>query len=343
MENQVQQLLNDLQSPSAYPEPTKEVRLVQTHISWVFVCDNFVYKLKKPVDFGFLDFTTIQKREVYCHKEVELNSRLAPDVYLGVYPVVYDGRVYRILEEAGEETPVEYAVKMKVLQDSALMKSRFNNGALGNDDIEKIAKTIAEFHSRAERSREIDRFGELDTVKFNTDENFLQTEKYIGSSIIKEQFRALQDWTAEFYENNAEIFPARINAGHVRDCHGDLHMEHVCLTEPIIIFDCIEFNDRFRYSDTANDLAFLMMDLDYHGGAELAQVLYDAYVRFSSEAENEAEFRQVVNFYKVYRAYVRGKVNSFRLDDPNISSSDKEQAAGVAQNYFKLAESYIRS
>ena len=120
-------------------------------------------------------------------------------------------------------------------------------------------------------------------------------------------------------------------------------MEHVCLTEPIIIFDCIEFNDRFRYSDTANDLAFLMMDLDYHGGTEIAQVLYDEYVLFSDETENETEFKQVVNFYKLYRAYVRGKVNSFRLDDPNISEVEKAQALETAAKYFELAESYIKS
>jgi aminoglycoside phosphotransferase family enzyme len=344
MVNQVQQLLNDLQSPSAYPETTKNVRLVQTHISWVFVCDNYVYKLKKPVDFGFLDFTTIKKRELYCHKEVELNSRLAPDVYLGVYPVVYDGKVYRILEDKGDkETTVEYAVKMKVLPDSALMKTKFLNGTLRKKDIEQVAKTIAKFHSIAERSNEIDKFGELNTIKFNTDENFQQTAKYIGTSINQEQFNALYSWTAGFYEKNVDIFKTRIATGRIRDCHGDLHMEHVCLTDPIIIFDCIEFNDRFRYSDTASDLAFLMMDLDYHGGTELAQGLYEEYGRVSGEVENEAEFRLVVNFYKVYRAYVRGKVNSFRLDDPNISEADKAQAVKTAAKYFELAESYIKS
>ncbi len=335
----IQQMLSDLQLPSAYPEDTKRVRLLQTHISWVFVCDKFVYKLKKPVDFGFLDFTTLTKRHKYCIKEVELNSRLAPSVYLGVYPVVLDGLRYRIIETPGRKTPIEYAVKMRVIPDSALMKTRFQNGKLGKSDIEQIAKTIAEFHSKAANSKEIEKFGELETVKFNTDENFQQTEKYIGSSITRDQFCLLKSWTAEFYEKNSKVFPDRIAAGRVRDCHGDLHMEHVCLTKPIVIFDCIEFNDRFRYSDTACDLAFLMMDLDYHGGSKFAKNLYDEYLRFSDE--DEADFKKMVNFYKVYRAYVRGKVHSFRLDDTSISEIERVRAAETAQRYFKLALSYI--
>jgi aminoglycoside phosphotransferase family enzyme len=337
----VEKMIEDLSKPNAYPEQTSTVKLVQTHISWVFICDNFVYKLKKPMDFGFLDFTTLDKRKFYCEKEVELNSRMAQDVYLGIYPVVAEGDTYRISQESDVKDAVEYAVKMRILPDEALMKSRFLAGNLTNDDIDRIAKTIAQFHSSAEYSVEIDKFGSLETVKFNTDENFEQTEKYIGSSITQDQFSWLKDWTLEFYKLNEDIFPERIAGGHVRDCHGDLHMEHICLTEPIVIFDCIEFNDRFRYSDTACDLAFLLMDLDYHGGSKFSKLMFDNYKKYSGEIGSN--FEQIVNFYKVYRAYVRGKVNSFRLDDQNISGDEKRKAEETAQKYFELAKSYIKS
>ena len=333
------QIISYLLSPEAYPEPTTKVKLVQTHISWVFICDNFVYKLKKPVNFGFLDFTTLEKRKFYCKKEIELNSRMAKDVYLGVYPIIVVDGKYQISGDAYNEDALEYAVKMRILPDDALVKSRFIAGNLTFKDIERIAKTIAQFHTNAERSEEIDKFGTLETVKFNTDENFQQTEKYIGQSISQAQFDAIRTWTDEFYNNHLDLLNHRIKTGRIRDCHGDLHMEHICLTDPIIIFDCIEFNDRFRYSDTASDLAFLMMDLDYHDGHGFAEELFKFYIEYSDETE--VDLKQIIKYYKIYRAYVRGKVNSFRLDDPNISDDDKRQAVETAQKYFELARSYI--
>jgi aminoglycoside phosphotransferase family enzyme len=219
------------------------------------------------------------------------------------------------------------------------MKSRYLAGDLTFDDIDNIAKTIAQFHSIAGRSSEIDRYGGLETVKFNTDENFQQTEDFIGRSISQEQFDKLKTWTADFYKEQASLFETRIQAGKVRDCHGDLHMEHVCLTEPIILIDCIEFNDRFRYSDTASDLAFLLMDLDFHGGQKFTERLYKSYINYSGE--NEDNLEQVIKYYKIYRAYVRGKVNSFQLGDLNIDEEKKDDACRTAQKYFELALSYI--
>ncbi len=337
-------MIADLQNPKAYPEKTNSVDLVQTHISWVFICDDFVYKLKKPMDFGFLDFSTLEKRNYYCHQEIVLNSRLAKDVYLGVYDVVFEKDRYKISTDDDNDNdtqePVEYAVKMRILPDEVLLKNKFNAGTLTMKDIGEVAKIIAKFHSTAARSTKIDRFGSLATVKFNTDENFHQTKKYIDRSIMQVQFDALKRWTDDFYKRHAEVFQNRIALGKVRDCHGDLHMEHICLTWPITIFDCIEFNDRFRYSDTASDLAFLLMDLEFHYGGKFAEKLYKTYKRYSGEAD--ADFDLIVNYYKVYRAYVRGKVNSFQLNDPNISDVNKFDAQNIAQRYFELAHSYIK-
>ncbi len=336
-----EKMLQDLQDTNAYPEPTSKVKLVQTHISWVFICDEFVYKLKKPVNFGFLDFSTLDKRKYYCHQEVELNRRLAKDIYLGVLTVVFDGKNFKITSEPSTMEPVEYAVKMRLIPDEVLLKNKFEKGELTNNDIDRTAKAIAGFHATAMRSPEIDKFGSLETVKFNTDENFQQTEGYIGSSIMQDQFTALKSWTDKFYENHAELFAKRISEGRVRDCHGDLHMEHICLTDPITIIDCIEFNERFRYSDTASDLAFLLMDLEYHNGERFANQLYNSYKKFSGERGTELEL--IMQYYKVYRAYVRGKVNSFQLDDPNISDAKKEEARNTAQRYFELAYRYIKN
>jgi len=330
-------MIDDLMKPSAYPEMPNKITLAQTHISTVFIGDEFVYKIKKPVNFGFLDFSTLEKRNHYCGKEVELNSRFSKDVYLGVFPVTYDGEKYSI---DGDGEVVDYAVKMKRLSDDDLLKTRFEENDVKSEDIERIAEAIAKFHNRSETSKEIQEFGKIDSIKFNTDENFEQTEPFIGNSISKEQYTDLKEWTDTFYKDNKELFDQRIEEGKIKDCHGDLHMEHICLTDPIIIFDCIEFNDRFRYSDILSDIAFLMMDLEFNDGHDLSKQLCEKYIEMSGEENNE-KIRRLINFYKVYRAYVRGKVTSFILSDPAISDDKKTKARDTAEKYFKLAHSYI--
>ena len=330
-------MIDDLMHPSAYPETPEKVTLAQTHISTVFIGDEFVYKIKKPVNFGFLDFSTLEKRNYYCNKEVELNSRFSQDVYLGVYPVTFDGTKHAI---NGKGEVVDYAVKMRRLSDEDLMKSRFRKGTVTSEDIERIGEAIAAFHKISARSKEIDEFGNLDVVKFNTDENFQQTAEFVGNSISKEQYHGLKNWTDEFYKEHQELFAQRVKNGKIRDCHGDLHMEHICLTDPIVIFDCIEFNDRFRYSDTVSDIAFLLMDLEFNGGERLSEQLCKAYLIRAGEKDDDLIYH-LINFYKVYRAYVRGKVTSFILKDSAVPDDKKIEARDTAQRYFALAHSYI--
>ena len=329
-------MIDDLLDPASLPDVTERVSLVQTHISLVFVADDFVYKVKKPVDFGFLDFTTLEKRRYYCFQEVRLNQRLAEDVYVGVLPIIHDGRQYRVGEGEGGKV-VDYAVKMKKIPQDTLMKSLFSRGELCEEHLKKIAHVLAGFHLSAERSPEIDEFGKPEAFRVNTDENFEQTEKYKGITIEEMDFQALREWTNTFYEKNSELFRKRIRGGKIRDCHGDLHMEHICLTARLSIIDCIEFNDRFRYSDILADIAFLLMDLEYQGGKGFADQLWKFYGGETGEAGMEA----LLDFYKVYRAYVRGKVTSFQLDDDQISPREKEAAAQTAARYFQLARSYI--
>jgi uncharacterized protein len=328
-------MIQDLSNPEALPDETKRVSLVQTHISAVLMADRFVYKIKKPVNFGFLDFLTLEKRAFYCRREVDLNRRLAGDIYVDVLPIFFDGKRHSMRNTTGKI--VEYAVKMKRIPSVSLMISHYRKGTLTEKHLRRLAGVIAAFHKNAVRTPQIDRFGDPEAFKVNTDENFAQVRKYRGVSLSKKQFSDLERWTERFYKSKKRLFHDRVEKGKIRDCHGDLHMEHVCFTRRLSIIDCIEFNDRFRYSDTVADMAFLLMDLEYHGGEPSSRRLWEAYRNLSDEEGTE----DLLRFYKVYRAFVRGKVNSFQIDDPGIGSRDKEEAVYRARKYFDLAWAYI--
>ena len=324
----VQALLN----PGAYPEKPQTVELVQTHISFVFLADNYVYKVKKPVDFGFIDFTTLQKRQFFCQQELHLNRRLCRDIYLDVVPITQSAGQFAIGRE-GEA--VEYAVKMRRLPQERTMDKLLRAGEVNSEMVARVAAKLVAFHAEAEVIR--DGFGDLDTVRLNIEENFTQTEKYISETISAETFQRIKEYTTSFMKANAALFAKRVQEGKVKDCHGDLHAAHICFGNDICIFDCIDFNERFRYCDISSEIAFLAMDLDFHGSSDLARDFVDAYVELSGDGE----LMQLLDFYKCYRAYVRGKVESFQLDDPHISAKDKARVSGTAGRYFDLAQSYI--
>lgn len=332
-----------LMNPDVYPEKTKEVSLVQTHISFVFITDDYVYKIKKPVNFGFLDFSTLEKRKYYCEQELILNRRTAADIYIDVLPVISDGKKVIISNFQIPHSAfriVDYAVKMKRLPLEYLMKNRLERGDLLPEHIRRIASAIADFHKNANTSNVIESFGLPENIRKNTDENFEQTDKYIGITISEEQYKKIKEWTEQYYIYNEDIFKERIAENKIRDCHGDIHMEHVFVTdERVLLFDCIEFNDRFRYSDVASDIAFLAMDLDFHGQFDYSDSLIKYYCEFMADNTLSG----VLLFYKVYRAYVRGKVNSFMLSDPYISNEKKEYFKGIATKYFQLIDRYINT
>jgi aminoglycoside phosphotransferase family enzyme len=177
----------------------------------------------------------------------------------------------------------------------------------------------------------------LDTITQNTEENFTQTEKYIGITLSQKKYQRIKIYTEDFIKKNTSLFNKRIQEGRIRDCHGDLHAAHICFTNGICIYDCVEFNDRFRYSDIASEVAFLAMDLDHYGRSDLSDGFVSAYIEMSQDRELEELF----HFYKCYRAYVRGKVGSFQLDDPHISREEKVRILANTKRYFELAESYI--
>lgn len=330
-------LVRAMLNPALYPDPAPKVELVQTHISFVFLAGDFVYKVKKPVDFGFLDFTTLERRHHFCQREVELNRRLAPDIYLGVVPITCDGDRFAI---DGPGQVVEYAVKMRRLPQERMMDEMLARGVVTAAMVERLARLLADFHARAEHGDEVSAYGDLPAIVQNTEENFDQTEKYIGVSITQDAYDAIAAYTRRFIAENGALFAKRRAQGRIRDCHGDLHSAHICLDDGIYIYDCIEFNERFRCSDVAVEVAFLAMDLDYHGCSELSDAFVAAYVAESGDAE----LYPLLNFYKCYRAYVRGKVISFLLDDPAMPAPERERViVAIARRYFDLAYGYSLS
>ena len=328
------ELVQALLDPEAYPYPPQKVELVQTQMSFVFLADDYVYKVKKPVNLGYLDYTTLDKRRFYCQREVELNRRLCPDAYLGVVPIIrHRGRI----SIEGQGKAMEYAVKMRRLPQEAMMNSLLANDQVSPQMLTGVAEKLAEFHRGAETNASISAFGSLEAIIENTEENFIQTEQYIGNTISQGKYQHIKAYTNRFIEEKIALFQQRIANGRIRDCHGDLHAAHICFCDGICIYDCIEFNDRFRYCDIASEIAFLAMDLDYYGRADLSRYFVNAYVAQSQDKE----LMTLLNFYKCYRAYVRGKVESFKLDDPHIAKEEKARVLAIARNYFELAESYI--
>jgi len=320
--------------PEAYDAEPGKIELTQTHISFVFLTRNFVYKVKKAVNFGFLDFTTLEKRRFFCEKELELNRRLCGDMYLEVVPINRSN----VIKIKGEGETVEYAVKMKRIPQEKMMNKLLEENKVDSKLIDRIAKIIAEFHSKAETNRKISEFGSLAIIETNWRENFDQTREFVDKTISMEDFKLILERMDDFMQKNASFFEKRIAENRVRDCHGDIHSGNIFVADRIYIFDAIEFNERFRYSDVASDIAFLVMDLDFKERTDLSNFFVERYVEYSGDQE----LMRLLPFYKCYRAYVRGKVVSFKLKDPSVGGEEKSAAIKEAKAYFELACTYAK-
>lgn len=329
-------VLEALTDPGAYPGIPEQIGLIKTRISYVFLLADVVYKVKRPVDLGYLDYTTLENRRFFCEREVQLNRRLCPQIYLGVVPIVRsDGSLQ--VEGVGE--PVEYAVKMRRLPQDRMLDVLVKKEQVPPGSMERVADRLADFHSRAETNNDIARFGSPGVVLFNAVENYEQTASYVGVTLSRVKYDLHAAYTSAFLEENAGLIEERVRQGRIRDCHGDLHSEHICLSDGICIYDCIEFNDRFRYSDVASEVGFLAMDLDHHGRADLSRIFVRAY----ADASHDRDLGRLLKFYKSYRAFVRGKVNSFRSSDAELSEQERREAARSAIQYFDLADFYTRN
>lgn len=322
-----------LLKPSAYPDSPPEVELRQTHISYLFFTPRYVYKIKKPVDFGFLDFTTLEKRRFFCHQEVILNKRLCPDMYFDVVEIKEKKGMITI---EGDGATIEYAVKMNRLPSENMMDVLLKKGSVTDGMIGRIARIIAEFHKTAEAGSRISEFGRISAIKRNTDENFSQTLPSVGKTISAGRYARIKDYSERFLTKHSNAFEKRIEGGFIKDCHGDLHSEDICITNGIYIFDCIEFNERFRYSDTVADIAFLAMDLDFFNAHSLSQRFTEVY----TDASGDSGVALLLDFYKCYRAYVRGKVEGFKSEQKEVPEKERKDAVIKAKRYFYLADLY---
>jgi len=329
------QVVEALMKPEAYDEQPGRIELTQTHISFVFLTRNFVYKVKKAVNFGFLDFTTLEKRRFFCEKELELNKRLCGGMYLEVVPI----NKSNVIKIKGEGVTVEYAVKMKRMPQEKMMSNLLEEKKVDCKLIDAIAKIIAEFHSKAETNTRISEFGSLAIIETNWKENFEQTREFVGKTISIADFKSISKRIDDFMKRSASFFEKRMEEGRVRDCHGDIHSGNIFVADRIYIFDAIEFNERFRYSDVASDIAFLAMDLDFKDRTDLSDFFVERYVEYSGDQE----LTKLLPFYKCYRAYVRGKVVSFKLKYPSLGKEEKRAAMKEAKAYFKLASTYAKT
>ncbi|MFQ6074247.1 MAG: phosphotransferase, partial [Candidatus Bathyarchaeia archaeon] len=271
------QIVEALMKPEAYDEEPGQIQLIQTHISFVFLTRNFVYKVKKAVDLGFLDFTTLEKRRFFCEKELELNRRLCGDMYIEVVPINRSD----VIKIKGEGETVEYAVKMKRMPQERMMSKLLEESKVDSKLVDRIAKIIAEFHSKAETNRRISEFGSLAIIQTNWKENFEQTREFVGKTLSTENFKLISERVYDFMKRNLSLFEKRIAENRVRDCHGDIHSGNIFVTDRVYIFDAIEFNERFRYSDVASDVAFLAMDLDFRERTDLSNFFVKRYIRYS--------------------------------------------------------------
>jgi uncharacterized protein len=327
-----ERLIAFLESPASYPHRSTEVRSLQTHISWVFVAPPFIFKVKKPVNLGFLDFSTLEKRLHFCQRELELNRRLCPDIYLGVVPIYKTDSGFSFNAE-GEVA--EYSVKMRELPSGWFLSELLAKGLVGGMEINRVIACLHRFYESETPSPEIEQWGTPEKLKISTDENFTQVEPFVGQTISSAAFEAIRHFTNRFYVVNENLFRERIQQHRILDCHGDLHLDHVHLTpEATTIFDCIEFNDRFRFIDIANDLAFLAMDFDFEGRSDLGNLL----LRNAALDLGDAGMLTIANFYKCYRAFVRGKVESIQATEKETTNLQEHEKQ--AARYFRLALRY---
>lgn len=328
-------VLKSLLKPDAYPEATTRVELLQTHVSWIFLTDSHAYKIKKPVDLGFLNFSTIDRRRFYCNEEIRYNRRLCPDIYIGVVELRQTNGCANFRDQGHV---IDYAVKMKRLPAESMLDRLVMNNTVSIADIRDVARVIAEFHHTLPTSPAISEYGRPDRIRFNWIENFEQILPFENSTLPAPERQQIRSWVLSFIEQNADLFAARIDNGFIRECDGDIHLENICLSGgKVYIFDCIEFSERFRCCDTTADLAFLLMDLDFRGRNDLSAEVLATY----SDVSGDNIVPALLSFYKIYRAFVRGKVESLHSIDPDINEQQRNNAITRAIRYFRLARGYI--
>lgn len=334
----VSRIYADLSRPEAYPEQVDEVTIEETHISIVFLVGDTVYKVKRPVDFGFLDFSTLEKRKYYAEEEVRLNSRLTYDVYQGVVPIADVNGRYQV---NGDGPIVEYAVKMRRLPDDCVLADMVKRGEADEHVLNRVVERLVAFYPNADTGEGVNEWGTAEAVGFNIQENVDQSQPYVNKFIAPTQLDLIDRASKAFLTGKADLMQKRVDTGKIRDGHGDLHLKHIVVEGPrpeqLQIIDGVEFNPRIRCGDIAMDVAFLAMDLDFQRRPDLA----NHFIAQLTERMDDQDLPALVQFYKAYRAHVRAKVACFMSD--NIAPELEEFVAirSEIERYIDLATSYL--
>lgn len=329
-------LINALLDPAVYSHPVETCELIETHISWVILAGDYAYKIKKPVNFGFLDFSTLEKRRFYCNEELRLNRRLAADIYLDVVAISGSPKQPCLSEEG---PAIEYMVKMNRFAQQAQLDRMLESGALHKAHIDAIASMLADFHQQIDCANESSAFGSAEHVYAPVEENFSQIRERLADKPFLEQLEAIEAWCQHNYTVLRPVLEARKQTGFIRECHGDMHLRNLAwINDQPVAFDCIEFNPDLRWIDVISEVAFLVMDLQERKQPELSQRLLNAYLQLTGDYAG----LDVLSFYLVYRALVRAKVDAIRLGQADISSRERTEAEADFSRYLTLANDYIQ-
>lgn len=326
-------LISALKKPELFPHPVEEFQVIETHISWVLLTGPYAYKIKKPVNFGFLDFSSLEDRKHFCHEELRLNQRLTKDIYLEVLPITGTKTAPQL---GGDGTIIDYALKMRQFPQNHLLSALQQNGELNTGHIDALAEQIAQFHHSAPQVPASHPLTHPEAIMAPVRENFEHIRSMLSDSQDLQQLEALQAWAEDSFTRLRPLLEQRSENGSIRECHGDIHLGNATIVDgQVTLFDCIEFNEPFRLIDIVSDAAFLAMDLEDRGLNSLANRFINAWL----EQTNQHQALPLLDFYKAYRAMVRGKVSLLRLSQEEDAN---EQAVILQQyrSYANLAESY---
>jgi aminoglycoside phosphotransferase family enzyme/predicted kinase len=327
--------------PDFYPHPVRvPVQLLQTHISYVVLTGDFAYKVKKPTQFGFLDFSTLDRRAYFCQEELRLNRRLSPDLYLAVLPIYQNHGDYFLNSLPHDDAEIiDYALQMRQFDQEGLFSHLFQLGKLTPAHLQRLGQVVAQFHESAATNSDIQAYGNYPAICSVDEGNYSISKAFIPQSQTIGQFEQTRTFTQHFWRNHQDGLRQRLCQGKIRECHGDLHLNNVCLYQDRVqIFDCIEFCPEFRNIDVIYDVAFMVMDLDAQGRPDLANIFLNTYLETSGDYEGAV----LLPAYLSMRATIRGNVHSLMAQDPGIAPPQQTDHWQQAKAYFRLAYQYTQ-
>lgn len=330
-------LIHSLQNPRSYDHAVGEVGVIETHISWVLLTGNYAYKVKKPVNLGFLDFSTLEKRRFYCQQELRLNRRLAPNLYLEVVAITGSAEHPRL---RGPGPAIEYAVKMRQFPQQAQLDRVLTRGELYPQHIDALASTVAAFHADISIAKPTDAYGDPEQVHETVLENFDRVLSGLHNEEAAKRLLGLRRWAQQEYERCRPILAMRKQHGYVRECHGDMHLRNMALLDgEVLVFDCIEFSENLRWIDVISEIAFVVMDFDDRRCPQLGRRFLNAYLEYTGDYGS----LEVLPYYLMYRAMVRAMVDSIRIRQSNMDEAEKHRVLDEYRSYLTLAEQYTQA